>query len=40
MVRELVGEVRVEVDEQEIRLISRHAGIEKALARAAGAPLQ
>ena len=40
VLRDLVGEVRVEVDEREIRLISCHAGIEKALARAAGAPLQ
>ena len=40
VIRELVGEVRVEVDETEIRLISRHAGIARALARAAGAPLQ
>ncbi len=40
VIRELVGEGRVQVDEQEIRLISRETGIEEALARAAGAPLQ
>jgi hypothetical protein len=40
VIRALVGEVRVEIDERQIRLVSRHAGIEKALARAAGAPCQ
>jgi hypothetical protein len=39
VIRELVGEVGVEVDEREIRLISRHADIEKALARARGSAL-
>lgn len=40
VLRQLVGEVRVIVDEREIRLISRHAGIEKALQKASGAPVQ
>jgi hypothetical protein len=40
VIRELVGEVRVIVDEREIRLISCHAGTEKALQKASGAPVQ
>lgn len=38
--RELIGEVRVIADEREIRLVSRHAGVERALRKAAGAPCQ
>ena len=37
---EIVGEVRVIADEREIRLVSRHAGVERALQKASGAPCQ